>query len=379
MTDRTPDLDALLARATATSLHGQSMLLTQDWDQDRLDSLIALAELFAARDRLRISNAVCPNELAYALFFDQSTRTKSAWAGAAARLGMQPVIVDGGSTQVSHGETAEETGAMLGMNAHALGVRHDLILGEGNPFMRDMLRGIEDYLAATQDERIVPMVNLQCDVDHPTQTMADLLWLRERFPEGLRGKKIAVSWAYSPSYAKPLSVPQGLIMLMTRFGAEITLAHPEGYRLMDECVAHAEANAAAHGGSFRVTGSMDEAFEGAHVVYPKSWGPYDLMLERVAANRAKDQAGLKAIEGRALERNAGFRDWICDERRMGLTHEGDALYMHCLPADIGAEVSPGVMAKHKVNVAREAQWKVYVVMALLAGAKLPDLRGRLTA
>ena len=94
--------------------------------------------------------ALLADELAYAVFFDNSTRTKSAWAGAAARLGMVPVIVDGSSTQVAHGETAEETGAMLGMNAHALGVRHDLILGEGNVFMRALKRGIDEYLSATE-------------------------------------------------------------------------------------------------------------------------------------------------------------------------------------------------------------------------------------
>ena len=149
----------------------------------------------------------------------------------------------------------------------------------------------------------MPVVNLQCDVDHPTQTLADLLWLRERLGD-LAGKRIAVSWAYSPSYAKPLSVPQGLITLLTRFGAHVTLAQPEGYRLMDEPMAAAAANAKASGGSFRTVASMDEAFAGAHAVYPKSWGPWDLMQERVAANRAGDKAAMADIEKRALERNA---------------------------------------------------------------------------
>ena len=333
----------------------------------------------SARPRRPGKAPLLPNELAYALFFDNSTRTKSAWAGAAARLGMQPVIVDGTSTQVSHGETAAETGAMLGMNAHALGVRHDLILGEGNAFMRSVKKGIDDYLASTGDSRKVPVVNLQCDIDHPTQTLADLCWLREKFPEGLAGKRIAVSWAYSSSYAKPLSVPQGLVILLTRFGAHVTLAHPEGYRLIEPCLASAASHAAASGGSFRTVSSMDEAFEGADVVYPKSWGPYDLMLARVEANRLRDAKRMGEIEKEALARNARHKDWICDERRMKATRRGGALYMHCLPADIGAEVSPGVMAAHAVNVAREANWKVYVVMAALATAKVPDLGRRLRA
>jgi knotted carbamoyltransferase YgeW len=363
--------------AALAALRGRSLLVTQDWSAAELHALLALAERLEQLDRAGRCPALLPDQLAYALFFDNSTRTKSAWAGAAARLGMQPVIVDGSSTQVAHGETAEETGAMLGMNAHALGIRHDLILGEGNRFMRAVKKGIDDYLTATQDARSVPIVNLQCDVDHPTQTLADLLWLRERFQGSLAGRRIAVSWAYSPSYAKPLSVPQGLITLLTRFGAHVVLAQPEGYRLLDEPMAAAARNAAESGGSFREVRSMEEAFAGADAVYPKSWGPYDLMVERIAANRKGDKAAMADIERRALETNARHRDWICDERRMGLTRGGEALYLHCLPADIGAEVSPGVMNAHRANVAREANKKVYVVMALLAAAKVDGLAARL--
>jgi knotted carbamoyltransferase YgeW len=355
--------------AALEALRGRSMLLTQDWTTAEIETLCALAETLQALDRLGRVPALFPQELFWALFFDQSTRTKSSWAGAAARLGGQAVIVDGSSTQVSHGETSVETGAMLGMNAHALGIRHDLILGEGNRFMRDAKQGIDDYLAATGDERVVPIVNLQCDVDHPTQSLADLLWLRERFPDGLAGRTITMSWAYSPSYAKPLSVAQGIVTLMTRFGAHVRLAHPEGYRLMEPSLEAAQANAEASGGSFSVMHDMDAAFAGADVVYPKSWGPYDLMLERVDANRSKDTDALRDIERRALERNATNRDWICDERRMGLTRDADALYMHCLPADIGAEVSPGVMERFRVDLAREANKKVYAIMALLTAAK----------
>lgn len=359
------------------TLLGQSLLTTQEWSVTDLNSVRAVARALAELDGRGVRTPLCPNELAWAVFFDQSTRTKSAWAGAAARLGMQPVIVDGSSTQVSHGETAAETGAMLGMNAHAMGIRHDLILGEGNTFIRDIKIGIDDYLAATDDTRQVPIVNLQCDVDHPTQSMADLLWLEDNLGE-LAGRKITVSWAYSPSYAKPLSVPQGLITLLTRFGADITLAHPPGYQLTESTMAAAAGNAAG-GGSFRVVDDMDEAFRDADVVYPKSWGAYDLMVERVGANAVGDTGELARIEQRALDRNAEHTDWICDERRMGRTADGDALYMHCLPADIGAEVSHAVMERHKVNVAREANWKVYVVMALLAGAKSPDLAATLTS
>ena len=368
---------ARLDAAALEALHGRSMLLTQDWSTPEIEVLCTLAETLQQLDREGRVPALFAQQLFWALFFDNSTRTKSSWAGAAARFGGQPVIVDGSSTQVSHGETSVETGAMLGMNAHALGIRHDLILGEGNRFMRDAKQGIDDHLAATGDERVVPVVNLQCDIDHPTQVLADLLWLRERFPDGLAGRTITMSWAYSPSYAKPLSVAQGVITLMTRFGAHVRLVHPEGYQLMDEPLAAARANAQASGGSFEITTDMDAAFTAADVVYPKSWGPFDLMTERVAANRAKDTEALRDIERRALERNATHTDWICDERRMDLTREGHGLYLHCLPADIGAEVSPAVMERFRVDLARQANKKVYAIMALLAAAKSHDLAATL--
>ena len=363
-----------LDAAILDTLHGRSMLLTQDWTTAEIDTLCTLAETLQALDRDGRVPALFPQQLFWALFFDQSTRTKSSWAGAATRLGGQAVIVDGSSTQVSHGETSVETGAMLGMNSHALGIRHDLILGEGNRFMRDAKQGIDDYLAATGDERVVPVVNLQCDIDHPTQALADLLWLREKLPDGLAGRTVTMSWAYSPSYAKPLSVAQGIVTLLTRFGMHVRLAHPDGYQLMGSSIEAAQANAAASGGSFTVTHDMDAAFAGADVVYPKSWGPYDLMLERVEANRNRDADALRSIEQQALERNSSHGSWICDERRMDLTRGGDALYMHCLPADIGAEVSPGVMDRFRHDLARQANKKVYAIMALLAAAKTRHLK-----
>jgi knotted carbamoyltransferase YgeW len=371
-------LDCIDGRALA-ALHGRSMMLTQDWSRAELDVVCALADVFDTLDRAGVPAPLFPQQLFYALFFDNSTRTKSSWAGAAARLGAQPFVADAASTQLAHGETAQETGAMLGMNSHALGIRHDLILGEGNRFMREAAAGIAEYLRAHGESRVVPVVNLQCDVDHPTQTLADLCWLHERFPDGLAGRTVAVSWAYSPSYAKPLSVPQGLIMLLTRFGMHVRLAHPPGYGLMPDCLQAAARNAKEHGGSFSESGSMDEAFSGADIVYPKSWGPYDLMFDRVEANRRRNTARMKEIESAALSRNKQHVDWICDERRMRLTRGGGALYMHCLPADIGAEVSAGVMDQHRIDVAREANKKVYVIMALLAVAKEPQLRERLAA
>lgn len=378
----TATLPALDPKVLA-ALHGRSLLVTRDWSAPEIDALLAVASRFEAADRAGRATDLLPNELAYALFFDNSTRTKSAWAGAASRLGMRPVIVDGSSTQVEHGETAEETGAMLGMNAHALGVRHDLILGEGNRFMRAVRQGIADYLAATRDPRQVPVVNLQCDVDHPTQVLADLMWLRESFPGGLRKKKIAMTWAYSPSYAKPLSVPQGAIALLARFGMDIVLAHPEGYELMDEPLAEARRFAAESGGAFRVVHAMEEAFENADVVYAKSWAPAEVMRERTRLLRAGAAARIADLERAALAQNARHTAWTCDEARMALTRGGKAQYMHCLPADVtglscaAGEVSRPIFDCARFETYRQAAHKPFVIAAMILGTRVDDPAGAL--
>ena len=192
------------------------------------------------------------------------------------------------------------------------------------------------------------VVNLQCDLDHPTQSLADLTHLVRHFGglEALRGRKLAMTWAYSPSYGKPLSVPQGIVALMTRFGMEVVLAHPEGYDLVEEPLAAARRHAAESGGSFSVAASMDEAFAGADVVYPKSWAPAAVMRERTRLLRGGEREKLSALEQEALATNARFKHWECNEERMRLTRDGRALYMHCLPADVtGVSCAAGEVSR----------------------------------
>jgi knotted carbamoyltransferase YgeW len=222
------------------------------------------------------------------------------------------------------------------------------------------------------------VINLQCDIDHPTQVMADLVHLKRHFGslEKLRGKKIAMSWAYSPSYGKPLSVPQGIIGLMTRFGMNVALAHPEGYGLIPDVVELAKKNSAKCGGKFEVVSSMEEAFRGADVVYPKSWAPYAVMQRRTPLLQKGDRDGLKALEQECLANNARFKNWECDGKKMKLTQGGKALYLHCLPADISGvncaqgEVSAAVFEKYRLATYREASFKPFVIAAMIFLARV---------
>jgi knotted carbamoyltransferase YgeW len=216
--------------------------------------------------------------------------------------------------------------------------------------------------------------------------MADAMHLIQHFggPEKLRGKKIAMSWAYSPSYGKPLSVPQGVIGLMTRFGMDVVLAHPPGYEVMKETLDVAKKNAATGGGSFRVVSDMREAFKGADIIYPKSWAPYAAMEKRTNLYARNDMAGIKDLEKELLAQNATHKDWECTETLMQETKDGRALYLHCLPADISGvsckegEVAASVFDRYRDLLYREASYKPYVIAAMIFLAKVKQPADMLT-
>jgi len=332
-------------------LKGRDYIETQDLTVDELELLLETSADLKAKFHRGEPMIVLSNQTAYLLFFDKSTRTRNAFEAGMTQLGGHAHFLDVAHTQVSHGETAADTGRILAAMGHGICVRHDLIPGAGNQYMREMAEAAN-----------VPIINMQCDVDHPTQTLADLLTLRERFGTNLKGLKMAVTWAYSPSYAKPLSVPQGLITLMTRFGIDVTLAHPPGFDLMDRTVQSARDNAAQSGSTFSIVDDMDEAFEGADVVYPKSWGVFDLMMARLDA---PSQAAIDENERACLEMNARFKDWICDSRRMAIAKDS-AVYMHCLPADRGSEVTDEVIDGPQSIVFPEAENRLHTAKAIMA-------------
>jgi knotted carbamoyltransferase YgeW len=257
--------------------------------------------------------------------------------------------------------------------------------------MREVARSVREGYQEKILEQRPTLVNLQCDIDHPTQSMSDMLHLINTFGgiENLKGKKLAMTWAYSPSYGKPLSVPQGVIGLMTRFGMEVVLAHPEGYEVMPEVAQIAAQNAAESGGSFTRTDSMSEAFKDAHIVYPKSWAPFAAMEKRTRLYGQGDFDGIKALEKELLSQNATHQAWECTEELMTQTHEGNALYMHCLPADITdvscekGEVTAGVFDRYRVPLYQQASYKPYIIAAMILLSKMKDpedtLRGLLEA
>jgi len=359
--------------ALRNTMYGKDMLLTWEKSEDELRAILAAAALLREMYAQNISTRVFDSGLAVSNFRDNSTRTRFSFASATNLLGLTVQDLDEGKSQIAHGETVRETAIMMSFLTQVIGIRDDIYLGAGNAYMRQVAAAVDEGFREGTLMQRPAIVNLQCDIDHPTQTMADLAYLKQYFGglEQLKGKKIAMTWAYSPSYGKPLSVPQGVIGLMTRFGMNVALAHPEGYNLIPETLDIARQNAARSGGSFEVANSMEAAFADADIIYPKSWAPYSVMEERTKLLSAKDFDGLKALEQRCLQNNAKFTSWECTEALMSRTKGGNALYMHCLPADITdvsckqGEVSKSVFEKARIDTYKEASWKPFVIAAMI--------------
>jgi knotted carbamoyltransferase YgeW len=363
-----------------TDTFDRDFLLTWEKSDAEIRALTVVAECLAELHNTKKSFRIFDAGLAISIFRDNSTRTRFSFASAANALGLGLVDLDEEKSQIAHGETVRETANMISFMAEVIGIRDDMYLGEGNRYMREVSAAMQEGFEKGVLHQRPSVLNLQCDIDHPTQAMADLVHLKQNFGslEKLRGKKLAMSWAYSPSYGKPLSVPQGVIGLMTRFGMNVTLAHPEGYGLIPEVVELALANSKKSGGNFEVVSSMEDAFRDADVVYPKSWAPYNVMQRRTPLLQKGDRDGLKALEKECLANNARFKSWECDEAKMRLTRGGEALYLHCLPADISGvscpqgEVSARVFEKYRIATYREASFKPFVIAGMILMARRKD-------
>ncbi|OGS18419.1 MAG: knotted carbamoyltransferase YgeW [Elusimicrobia bacterium RIFCSPHIGHO2_02_FULL_61_10] len=355
-------------------LYGKDFLLTWEKSDKELKSVFIIAELLKELHAKNVPLDMFKTGLAVSNFRDNSTRTRFSFASACNLLGLAVQDLDEGKSQIAHGETVRETANMISFLTEAVGIRDDMFIGKGHTYMQEVAEALDDgYKNGVLNQRPA-VVNLQCDLDHPTQSMSDMLFIKNHFGgfDKLKGKKIAMTWAYSPSYGKPLSVPQGVICLMTRYGMNVELAHPEGYDLLPETIKVAQANAKKSGGSFKVSNSMESAFKDADIVYPKSWAPFKVMERRTALYEKNDQAGLKDLEKECLVNNARFKSWECDEAKMKLTKGGKAVYMHCLPADItdvsckAGEVSASVFEKARIGTYKEAGYKPFIIAAMIA-------------
>lgn len=363
-----------------SDMYENDFFLTWEKTRDELDAVFTVAEALRCLRENNISPKVFDSGLGISLFRDNSTRTRFSFASACNMLGLEVQDLDEGKSQIAHGETIRETSNMISFMADVIGIRDDMYIGKGNAYMHQVVDAVKEGYRDGILEQRPTLVNLQCDIDHPTQAMADMLHMIHESGgiEKLKGKKIAMTWAYSPSYGKPLSVPQGVVGLMTRMGMEVALAHPEGYEIMSEVEDIAKENARVSGGSFTKTNSMKEAFDGADLVYPKSWAPFKAMQKRTDLYGAGDHDGIRALEKELLAQNALHKDWECTEDMMKMTKDGKALYLHCLPADISGvsceagEVTASVFERYRVPLFKQASFKPYIIASMIFLSKVRD-------
>jgi ornithine carbamoyltransferase len=319
-----------------TKYKGRDFISTQNWKTEELDDLIKLAVELKKAKKSGEKTPILDAKTLYMIFFDSSTRTRNSFETGMTQLGGHAIFLSPDKMQISHGENARDTANVLSRYGEGIAIRH-CAHGEGNQYLRDV--------AANSS---VPVLNMQCDIYHPCQILADYLTIREH--KGYDRKlKLGVAWTSAPNYVRPLSVPQSLILMMPRFGIDVTLAYPEEFRLMPEIEEQAAANAAAGNAKFEITNRFEDAFDDADIVIPKSWGP--LMHTR------DTEQGLKLIEK--------YPDWVCDAERMSLGQE-DLIYMHPLPADRGREVTDEIIDGPQSVVYDEAENRLHVQKALMA-------------
>ena len=383
------DIEALISKLK--SLKTENMYLddffhTWKKSDDEIDAVFTVAEILRGMRENNISSKVFDSGLGISIFRDNSTRTRFSFASACNLLGLEVQDLDEKLSQIAHGETVRETANMVSFMADVIGIRDDMYIGKGHTYMKTVSEAVQEGYKDGVLEQRPTLVNLQCDIDHPTQAMADMLHVINHFGgvENLKGKKIAMTWAYSPSYGKPLSVPQGIIGLFTRFGMDVVLAHPEGYDVMSDVEDVAAENAKKSGGSYKKVSSMEEAFKDADIVYPKSWAPYAVMEERTKLVEEGRFDDLKELEQRCLANNAKFKNWTCSDDLMKTTKDGNALYMHCLPADITGvsckegEVDASVFDRYLVPLYKEASYKPYIIAAMIFLSKFKDPSAKLS-
>ena len=319
-----------------TNLRGRDLISLQEWTKEEIDTILDVAFQLKRERALGIPHPLLRDRVLAMLFFFSSTRTRASFEAGMAQLGGHAQFIESRTTQISHGDTAKEIGEILGRYNDGLAIRN-VDWGVGNQYIRDVAEASR-----------VPVLNMQCDLFHPHQSLADLMTIMEKKGDP-RGRTIAISWAYAASYQKPISVSVDLSMLTTRYGMHVRLVHPPEFRLPTDVVDQAAENARRSGGSFEVSDDFDAGMRGADIVYAKSWG---------ALLTAKDEADGKAIADR-------YTDWITDERRIGLAAD-DAIYMHPLPADRGIEVTDAVIDGPHSVVYDEAENRLHAQKAVMA-------------
>lgn len=323
-----------------TNLRGRDLIGDLDFSKEEVDTVLDVAFDLKRKRALGESHAYLRDKVLAMLFFFSSTRTRGSFEAGMAQLGGHGAFIESKTTQIAHGDTPKEIGEIFGRYFDGIAIRH-VDWKIGNKYLNDVARASR-----------VPVLNMQCEIYHPFQCLADLMTIIEKKGRDLRKRRLVVSWAYAASYQKPISVPQSLILQMPRFGMDVTLVHPPEFQLMPEIVASAKEQAKKFHSGFDVISDgdgMEKAFKDADVIYAKSWGA--MLTTEDAAE------GAKIIDK--------YKHWITDAKKMRAAKD-DAIYMHPLPADRDVEVSSEVMDGPASVVYDEAENRLHAQKAVMA-------------
>jgi ornithine carbamoyltransferase len=320
-----------------TDLRGRDLIGDLDFSKEEVETVLDVAFDLKRKRALGEPHPYLRDKVLAMLFFFSSTRTRGSFEAGMAQLGGHAAFIESRTTQISHGDTEKEMGEIFGRYFDGIAIRH-VDWGIGNR-----------YLNFVAEASRVPILNMQCEIYHPFQILADLMTIIEKKGRDLRRKRMVVSWAYASSYLKPMSVPHSLILQMPRFGLDVVLAHPPEFKLMPEIMDQAQAQARRYGTGFEVVEDMNEAVREADIVYAKSWGPLMTTTDPEEGKRLQDQ----------------YKDWIADEAKMAKA-KGDSIYMHPLPADRNIEVTDGVIDGPHSVVFDEAENRLHAQKAVMA-------------
>ncbi len=315
---------------------GKHFITLEEWSKVEIDKLLEVSKELKYNFLNNIPTKYLEDKTSFLMFFEQSTRTRNSMEAGIAQLGGHANFLDTSTMQISHGESAKDTAVILSSYGHGIACRN-CFWEIGNEFIRNMAK-----------HSTVPIMNLQCDLYHPMQGLADLMTIQEVKKE-TKNLKVSVIWAYATSHKKPISVPLTQVLLFPRYGMDVTLAYPEGYEMPDWVIEKAKLNAKENGGSFQITHNMAEAFKDADVVIPKNWGSW-------VTNQST------AVVDDLLE---SYKGWKCTEEMMALA-KPDVSYMHALPADRGNEVEDSVIDGPNSIVYQEAENRLHTAKAVMA-------------
>ncbi len=326
----------------------RDFLNTADWSRAELEALLDAAARFKRGDDQ--TKPLAGRSVAL-VFFNPSLRTRASMQVGIYELGGNAVVLEPGGTSwtLEHRDGAvmdadktehvREFVRVLGRYCMAIGVRTFAALKDWKEERTDPI------LTAFARHSEVPVINLESAMHHPCQALADMLTIREKLGAGRR--RVLLTWAWHPK-PLPMAVPNSFALAAAQMGHDLTIAHPPGYELDEELIREINNQAFDAGATVRVTDDVDAAFDGAQVVYAKSWG------SRMFYGATADD----------IEARAGFRaDWIVDEAKMARTD--DARFMHCLPVRRNVIVTDAVIDSARSVVIDEAENRLHVQKAVL--------------